>query len=62
MTLPAGTAALGIERIVWHNEITKGIFHKHIIEIGFLNHLMWEHTLVDTRGLVMGLVAQRVYQ
>jgi hypothetical protein len=31
--VPAGTTALGIERIVWHNEITKGIFHKHIVEI-----------------------------
>jgi hypothetical protein len=38
MTLPAGwkppieTSALGTERLVWHNELTKGIFHKHIVD------------------------------
>jgi hypothetical protein len=38
MTTPAGwkapieTTALGTERIVWHNELTKGIFHKHVVD------------------------------
>ena len=39
MTMPAGwkapieTTALGPERIVWHNELTKGIFHKQVVDI-----------------------------
>jgi hypothetical protein len=38
MRLPAGwkvpieTTALGTERIVWHNELTKGFFHKHVVD------------------------------
>src|SRR5919197_5594157 len=38
ITMPAGwkppveTTALGTERIVWHNELTKGFFHKQVVE------------------------------
>jgi hypothetical protein len=38
MTMPAGwkqpveTTVLGTERIVWHNELTKGFFHKEVVE------------------------------
>jgi hypothetical protein len=38
MTVPAGwkppieTTALGTERIIWHNELTKGFFHKQVVD------------------------------
>jgi hypothetical protein len=38
MTMPSGwkapieTTVLETERTIWHNEITKGIFNKHIVD------------------------------
>lgn len=29
---PIETRVLGTERTVWHNEITKGIFNKHVVD------------------------------